>query len=409
MKLLFCIFTMLLTGMMAKAQITIVNDSLPLKIKNFSPNYNIHIDSNFRYEYIINKDKKNYFWFLRKAPAGLKIDKDSGTLILNINKSYFLSGKLKYDVDYKVGVTVQNLNDEKDRIDTTFTISFYNTEIIKSSVKLSVADIFYAEEGDSVRFKIQCETGSFPIENISFISNYPIESSTKISKCGDVFTWYIPFDFIKDTDKEKTKTLKLMFVGRTSFNDSDTGRVTIIVKENINYPMMVKEFEMTQEDIRNYILQLKGAFMSLDKKVKRTKGTRTSFDLASASTALGGTVFSSLPSDNQKRVGKILPSVGVTLIPVKEATAPNNSTEQNMASLIRSSIKRLEFLLSDTKLLSERDPEIISKTRKLRTELSQMQVQLIDIPMPVVPIDQAVLDAYFNNPKVMKKYKLKKK
>jgi hypothetical protein len=69
----------------------------------------------------------------------------------------------------------------------------------------------------------------------------------------------------------------------------------------------------------------------------------------------------------------------------------------------------LEFLLQDNQLSGTRDPEILNKARKLREELKQMQVQLIDIPYSEEAVDEAELDAYFNNPKVNKKYKPRKR
>jgi len=159
----------------------------------------------------------------------------------------------------------------------------------------------------------------------------------------------------------------------------------------------------------NYIVQLKSSFRVIDRKLKRTKKTRTGFDLGSAATGLGGTVFSSLPNDNQKTAGKILPSVGVALVPVKEATAPNVSSDQNTASLIRNSIKRLEYLIADNTIVGDRDPEILNKTKKLKDELKQMQIQLIDIPIADENLNSKELDEYFNNPKVNKKYRVKHK
>jgi hypothetical protein len=51
---------------------------------------------------VINKDQKNYYWYLKNSPVGLKINKDNGLLIFKAEKSYFLSGKLKYDAEYSV-------------------------------------------------------------------------------------------------------------------------------------------------------------------------------------------------------------------------------------------------------------------------------------------------------------------
>ena len=147
----------------------------------------------------------------------------------------------------------------------------------------------------------------------------------------------------------------------------------------------------------------------MDSKLKKTKTTRTSFDLGSAAAGLGGTVFSSLPTPDQKTAGKILPSVGVTLVPVKEASAPNSTADQNMASVIRNSIKRLDYLLADNTIIGERDPDILTKTKRLKDELKQIQMQLIDIPIAEEKLNSKELDEYFNNPKVNKKYKSKKK
>ena len=345
---------------------------------------------------------------LKNAPVGLKINKDNGLLTFKVEKSYFLSGKLKYDKEYKVDISVQNLDFPDDKVDTSFRLMFYSTEIIPSKLKPTVTEVMNVDEGDTISFKIQCDDGSFPIENITYISNYPIKSATNVAKCGDDFTWAVPFDFIKTADKEKTKKVSIYFIGTTRFHTNDTTLIQINVKENINYPQQVQEFEMLRSEIALYITSLKSSFRVVDRKIKKTKGTRTVFDLASASTALGGTIFSSMPETKDQSIGKILPSVGVALVPVKEATAPNSSYEQNTASQIRSSIKRLEYLMSQNKLVGDRDPEILIKFRKLGDELKQTQVQLIDIPLAEEAPNEKELDNYFNSEKVNKKYKLKK-
>ncbi len=380
-----------------------------LRIKNLNPYFNLHVDSTLRYQFIINKPLENYYWFLKNSPVGLKINKDNGLLTFRAEKSYFLSGRLKYDFEYKVTMRVQNLDVPEEKVDTGFIIMFYSTEIINSKIKPTVTQTLFIEEGDTVSFKLQCENGNFPIEEITYMSNYPVKSATRVSSCGDDFSWVAPFDFIKDNDKEKTKKIELYFIGINKFHTSDTARIQIVVKENINYPQQVIEFERLQADTRRYITSLKSSFRLVDKRIKRTKKTRTGFDLASASTALSGTIFSSLPGESQKTTGKILPSVGIAMVPVKEATAPNSSYEQNSATLIRSSIKRLEYLLQDNQLTGTRDPDILNKSRKTREELKQMQIQLIDIPYTEAPADEKEVDAYFNNPKVNKKYKPKRR
>ena len=414
-KILSFCFTFLvsLTGYTQVNSDTSINAVKPvdtlLRIKNLNPYFTIHVDSTLKYQLEINKNPSNYYWFLKNSPVGLKINKDNGSLTFKAEKSYFLSGRLKYDYEYKVNLTVQNLNTPTEKVDTSFVLLFYSTEIVVSKVKPTVTNTLYIDEGDTVSFKIQCDNGSFPIEEITYISNYPVKSTTTVNHCGDDFTWYAPFDFIKEAEKEKTKRLELFFIGSTKFHTTDTAKINIVVKENINYPQQVIEFERLQKDTRKYITSLKSSFRLVDRKIKKVKRTRTGFDLGSATTTLSGTIMSSLPGESQKTAGKILPSVGVALVPVKEAAAPNSTYEQNTATLIRSSIKRLEYLLQDNQLAGTRDPEILNKARKLRDELKQMQIQLIDIPYTEAFANEEELDAYFNNPKVLKKYKPRKK
>jgi hypothetical protein len=379
-----------------------------LRIKNFSPYFTLHVDSTLDYHFEINKDSVQYYWYLKNSPVGLKINKDNGVLHFKAEKSYFLSGKLKYDNEYKVRMGIQNLNNPSDKVDTFFTLLFYNTEIIPSRIKLTVGSDLVIEEGDTLNFKLQCEEGSFPIESITYFSNFPIRSLTPIVKCGDDFTWAAPYDFIKDDETDKQKTLALKFVGVDKFFNRDTATVKILVKQTINYPFRLMQYNKVSKDIETYIVQLKSTFRVLDKKVRGTKNTRTTFDLTSATTALGGTIFSSLPNEGSQTTGKILPSVGVALVPVKEAVAPAKNYEQNSASLVRSDIKRLQYLLTDNMLVGEKDPDIIKKSQRLRDELTQVQLQLIDVPVVEDTTNSKELDEYFNNPKVNKKYRLKK-
>ena len=250
---------------------------------------------------------------------------------------------------------------------------------------------------------------AFPIESITYYASSPIHSTTPIAHCGDDFTWEAPYDFIKDDEKANQKSFTINFIGTDKFFNHDTAVVKITVKQSINYPYRLIQYDKISKDIETYILQLKSTFRILDQKVKHTKNTRTTFDLTSASTALGGTIFSSLPTQSEQTTGKILPSVGVALVPVKEAVAPSKTYEQNSASLVRSDIKRLEYLLTDNMLIGEKDPDIIKKTQKLRDELTQVQLQLIDVPVVEDSTSSKELDEYFNNPKVNKKYRLKGK
>lgn len=379
-----------------------------LRIKNFTPYFTLHVDSTLQYRFEINKNPEDYYWYLKNPPVGLKINKDNGLLFFKADKAFFLSGRLKYDKEYKVTLGVQNLNDAKDNLDTTFTLVFYNTEIIPSRLKPSVANELFMEEGDTLSFKIQCETGSFPIELITYFTNFPVRSSTPINQCDDSFTWVIPYDFIRDGENLKSKKLIIKFVGIDKFSNRDTATVVVNIADAVNYPFRLVEYNKTVKQVEAYITQLKGTFMVLDQNVKHTKKTRTTFDLSSATTALGGTVFSSLPDDGSKTAGKILPSVGVALVPVKEAVAPNKTSDQNSASLVRGDIQRLQYSITNNSLIGEKDDDIVKKTDKLKDDLKQVQLQLIDIPIVNVDASTTAIDKYFDSPKVKKKYRLSK-
>lgn len=380
-----------------------------LRIKNFSPYFTLHVDSTLDYHFEINKNPEDYYWYLKNSPVGLKINKDNGILHFKADKSYFLSGKLKYDNEYKVKLGVQNLNEPEDKVDTTFTLLFYNTDIVPSKIKPTVTNNLMMDEGDTLSFKLQCDEGSFPLESITFFSNYPIRSTTPISHCGDIFTWIAPYDFIKDDENVKQKSLVLSFIGVDKFFNRDTAVVTVKVNQTVNYPQRLLEYNKITSTIQNYILILKSTFRDLDKKIKSTKNTRTTFDLTSAATSLGGTVFSSMTDRDLQTTGKILPSVGVALVPVKEAVAPNKNDEKNSASLVRNDIKRLQYLLTDNILIGDKDPDIVKKISKMKDELQQVQLQLIDVPLVDDNVNPKELDEYFNNPKVNKKYRLMKK
>jgi hypothetical protein len=385
------------------------NDDSLLRIRNLNPYFTLHVDSTLSYQLEINKEASHYFWFMKNAPVGLKI-RENGLLTFKADKSFFLSGKLKYDYEYKVNIGVQNLNNPRERLDTSFTLVFFTTEIILSHVKPTVSNVLYMDEGDTISFKLQCETGTYPIESINFYSNTPIKTNSNVKGCNDDFTWSPPYDFVKETDSGKQKLLMLYFVGTTKIFMHDTATIRIYVKDALNYPYMKEEYELAIKNIRTYILRLKYAFFQLDKKVKKTKNARTDFDLSTATSALGGTVLSSASGTGAQNAGKIVPGVGVALIPVKETVAPPLTAEQNQASLIRSSIKRLEYTVRDNALVGEKDAEIVKKMGALKNELKQTQVQLIDVQTEETSsMTEEQLNAYFDNPRVNKKYRLKKR
>ena len=379
-----------------------------LRIINLNPYFTLHVDSTLQYLFEINRDQSNYFWYLKNSPVGLKINSVNGVLTFKAEKSYFLSGKLKYDQEYKVKIGVQSLTQPNERVDTGFTLVFYNTEIVTSKIKPTVAGTLYIEEGENITFKVQCESGSFPIEDILFTSSIPIKNFSLVNKCNDEFSWTPEYDFVKETDSARVKIVNLSFIGSTKFKINDTANIKVIVKDALNYPVANKDYHLLVKSIETYVLQLKYSFLQIDRKLKKVKTTRTAFDLTSATTALTGTILSSSNSTGSHKAGQVLPGIGVALVPIKEATAPNKVVEQNQASLIRISIKRLEYMLRDNVLSSDKDPEITGKINKLKEEQKQIQIQLIDIPVELTNnMTEEELNNYFNSPKVNKKYRLK--
>ncbi len=346
---------------------------------------------------------------MKNAPVGVKIDRNSGLLYFKAEKSFFKSGKLKFDIPYSVEVGVQNLRDPKERFESSFTIMFYSTEVLVSKLKPTVGNLLLLEEGDSIRFRVQCEEGTFPIEQITINTNEPISNFKSVNKCNDEFAWMVPYDFIRDNDTAR-KTLMIQFIATDKFRNRDTSAVRIIIKPGINYIQKNTEHQQIAAETRKYVTNLKLTFYVISNNIKNNKTTRTGFDITGSTTAFMGALLStSGTSTGAKNAGKVLPSVGLSLVPVKEAVAPNKVQEQNTASQVRATIKRLDYMLTENMLVGEKDPEILPKTKKLREELKQAQLQLVDLPL--VEFDprfsQEDAEKYFNNPKVNKKYKLK--
>jgi hypothetical protein len=115
---------------------------------------------------------------------------------------------------------------------------------------------------------LQCETGSFPIEEILFGSDKTIKNYSVIRKCGDEFKWSPDYDFVKGKD---SMAVNLSFIGSTKFKNRDTAVVHIIVKDALNYPYALSEYNLAARNVNNYILQLKYSFLQLDKHLKKIK------------------------------------------------------------------------------------------------------------------------------------------
>ncbi|MEE6186091.1 hypothetical protein PIECOFPK_01189 [Mycovorax composti] len=381
-----------------------------LRIVNFSPFFSLHVDSSLSYKFLINKDPKKYYWFLKEAPVGFKMDKDNGVLSFKSNKSLFLAGRLKYDQEYPVKIGVQSLSNPLDRLDTTVRVIFYSTDVVYPRIKPSVVSPVTIVEGDRLSFSVLCENGNFPIDKILVSSDVSIGNFKLPKTCDDYFEWVPGYDFVTDQDPKGERVVNLEFIGSTNFNYADTARVKVIVKNGLNYDIATKEYNDALNNLKTWILRYKYTFLQLDKRLRKTKNWRSGFDITTATTTLTGTVLATTAGENKSKqnTGKILPSIGVVAMPVKEAAAPQRTTEQNQATLLRTNIKRLDYILTENQLSGDRDPLILVKTETLKKELRQSQTQLAEVPTEMSEnLSEKQLNEYFDDPKVQKKYRLR--
>ena len=90
--------------------------------------------------------------------------------------------------------------------------------------------------------------------------------------------------------------------------------------------LVFEEHKLIQKNVSNYVKELKFTFLQLDKNVKENKSARTSvLTLRAQRPHLTATILSSSKDYPLKTLGKILPSVGIFLVPIKEAVAPYKS------------------------------------------------------------------------------------
>ncbi|GAB3009398.1 hypothetical protein GCM10027051_07950 [Niabella terrae] len=384
----------------------VLADTSSLRIVNFSPFFSLHSDSSLNYKFQINKNPKKYYWFLTDAPAGFKLDKDNGILSFKANKSLFLAGRLKYDKEYPVKFGVQSLSNPYDRLDTTLKVIFYSTDVIYPKIKPSVVSPVTIAEGSKLSFSILCENGNFPIDKILMSSDISIGNFKLPKTCDDTFEWTPGYEFVTEKDAKGERIVNLEFIGTTNFNFADTARVKVVVKDGLNYDIATAAYVDVDTSTRKWIRTLKVTFVELDRKIRKNKTARSSFDITTATSTVTGTIYSTV--EKEKNIGKILPGAGVLLVPVKEAAAPTKTAEQNQASLIRANIKRLEYVLADNRLSGDRDPAIATKTNTLKTELRQSQVQLVDVPTEAFSeMSDKELDRIMNSRKVARKYRMK--
>ena len=157
------------------------------------------------------------------------------------------------------------------------------------------------------------------------------------------------YDFIKEGDTAKTRSLYVNFIGANKFNNRDTALVRIIVRDNINYPQRVLEYVTLRKEVENYAVQLKGNFMMLDKNVKSTKNTRTTFDMTSAATALEAPYFLPWKARPPRMRARSFRVLAWLCSREQKPLHPARFTSK-LSRADQNSIKRLDFTLSDNSL-----------------------------------------------------------
>jgi len=77
------------TNVLRKDSGAIYHPDSSLRIINLNPFFTLDVDSTLNYQFRLNKNADNYFWYLRNSPIGLRINKDNGLLSFKAQRSYF--------------------------------------------------------------------------------------------------------------------------------------------------------------------------------------------------------------------------------------------------------------------------------------------------------------------------------
>jgi hypothetical protein len=126
------------------------------------------------------------------------------------------------------------------------------------------------DEGETISFKVLCESGSLPIEYIMTLTSFPIKYYTDVKACGDNFSWKIPYDFVNESESGGVKSVNLNFVGATKFKIRDTAQVKLIVRNALNYPMAVEEYKQMVK-IQKLCIVIEVHFSAIRQAVKENK------------------------------------------------------------------------------------------------------------------------------------------
>ena len=95
----------------------------------------------------------------------------------------------------------------------------------------------------------------------------------------------------------------------------------------------------------------------------------------------GTIILTTAQNPNTVEIGRIMPGIGLTLIPVKEGVALSKVQEQNTATQVRAKVRRLEYVPSENRLSGERNIEVLMKTKIIQDELRKSRLQFVDLPM----------------------------
>jgi len=414
--LLFCCcfaFQQIDTDFFAEESLPVAIADTTLCIINVSPCFYLYPDSAIAYQLRLNRNPSGYTWYLKNNPPAVQLDSKTGMLYIKASATLFRQQKMFFGHRYVVSLGVQNNRDPTEWTDTSFAVIFQDPAIARGQIIPSVAGDIFAEEGDTIRFTLGCDNGNALVQSIKLSTSVAIGNYTSIQRCDDVFMWAIPFDFIRDRDSLDLRELRLTFVSIDDLQKKDTAEINIVIRQGINYVEKNQEYRKTAEEVKKYVQSLKLTFYVLNKSLRFNKFSRALFDVSAALTALAPAVIPEQQDEAKTgsgwNVSKLLPGIGLTLIPIKESLVPVKVQERANANQVRAVAKKLEFALLQNNLIGHRDPAVLNMICNLHEELRQARMQLIEVPLMEFDEDLSIEDAesYFKNYRTHKRHRLK--
>ncbi len=162
-------------------QDTTVKPDDTLRIRNLNPYFSLHVDST---PFLSAGDQPGPEQVLLFYERCSRRHEDQGERPADFPGGQILisfPARLKYDYEYKVKIGVQNLNNPRDRLDTSFTIVFYHRDH-PFPCKTHRQQRPVLDEGDTISFRVQCETGTYPDRIHKFLFEYADQDNTNVDQ-----------------------------------------------------------------------------------------------------------------------------------------------------------------------------------------------------------------------------------